>query len=514
MQENNDLSQFGYQTRTQKVLLENKVLSKIIQNTSPITFGLYIDEDVFETLYRDTTKNIKEIKKELHKYDSNYCKRITILIEKMVYDHSNGEIEIGLSAGLPYYYNNCFWEFLPKELLFGLLSFIAEKSGVDSLVARNPGLIDKLYKQFCFSSFIPAVEEDINTVKINLKNGTYVVSPKYHGLRETDSLDMIKYQLPFYYDQKASAQLFFDFIDEVLPDKDSQKVLAEYIGYIFVKNLKLEKCLLIYGEGANGKSVFYDIVRALLGDENICSFTLGNLCNDTGYYRAQLSNKLVNYSSELGGRKCPPDTVKKLISTEPIDARSPYGEPFELKNYCKFIFNTNTLPKETEQTAAYFRRFIIVKFGITIPIEKRDPDLARKIIDTELSGIFNWVLEGLKRIIEQKKFTYSRAIEEELNSYQKESNSVALFMEDQNYKPSLEKKILLKSIYSFYCEFCKENHHHPVSKIEFSRRLERLSFRVNRRETNNATFVYCDNSYLDKETESLIEGTFNISKFK
>jgi putative DNA primase/helicase len=83
-------------------------------------------------------------------------------------------------------------------------------------------------------------------------------------------------------------------------------VLAEYLGYVFVKHgsrsLKEEKALILYGTGANGKSVFFEIVSALLGDQNTCNYSLQSLTDSSGYYRAKLANKLVNYGSEINGR--------------------------------------------------------------------------------------------------------------------------------------------------------------------------------------------------------------------
>jgi putative DNA primase/helicase len=53
------------------------------------------------------------------------------------------------------------------------------------------------------------------------------------------------------------------------------------------------------------------------------------------------------------------------------------------------IFNANELPRDEEQTNAFFRRFIIVPFDVTIPAEEQDRKLHRKIIDGELAGAFN-----------------------------------------------------------------------------------------------------------------------------
>ncbi len=119
------------------------------------------------------------------------------------------------------------------------------------------------------------------------------------------------------------------------------------------------------------------------------------------YSRAKLPDILLNYSSEKG-TELNPDIFKALVSGEPLQARHPYGRVFTIRNTVRFIVNANELPKETEQTEAYFRRFLIIPFEVTIPESQRDIFLAEKIIKTELGGVFNWLLVGLNRIMVQK----------------------------------------------------------------------------------------------------------------
>ena len=143
----------------------------------------------------------------------------------------------------------------------------------------------------------------------------------------------------------ASAPVFMRYLSKVLPHIELQNILSEYIGYVFIPSslLKLEKTILLYGAGANGKSVFFDVINALLGRENVSNYSLAKLTDENGYYRAMIGNKLVNYASEIN-RKLDTAFFKQLVSGEPIEARLPYGQPFILENYAKFIFNTNELP--------------------------------------------------------------------------------------------------------------------------------------------------------------------------
>lgn len=280
-----------------------------------------------------------------------------------------------------------------------------------------------------------------------------------------------------------------------------QDILAEYLGYVFIRpsTLKLEKTLLLYGSGANGKSVFYEVVRSLLGDQNTSEYSLQSLTNDNGYFRAMIANKLVNYASEING-KLDAAVFKQLVSGEPVEARLPYGKPFTLTRYAKLIFNCNELPKDVEQTEAYFRRFLIIPFEVTIPEKEQDKQLAQKIIMNELSGVFNWVLRGLKRLLEQKQFTDSETVRQARQQYEKESDSVKLFLEDKCYQPSPTSWIPIKEIYPQYRVFCQDDGFFPVNKTNFNKRLKHSKIVVEKK--NIGMVAYLSDTASDYELAS------------
>lgn len=481
---------------------KNDTLEKMINQTNPIDYHVIYNLDNDEKLknisdLRNTIKELEEKKSlsseeerklnnarnDLNGYAPDEEIQYIIMIEELLNNADNFSLGIGVEqdSELPYIYNGNYWSMITKPLLKEFLATIATKTGKNYYYMRLNKNIDKLYNQFfslCMLS--PDTNENKDEVKINLKNGTFVISKNKNELMEFDKKDFFKYQLPFEYNPKATCDEFKDFLNQVLPEKESQMILAEYLGYIFTTNLKLEKCLILKGEGSNGKSVIFNIVQALLGEQNICSYTISNLCNENGYFRAQLSNYLLNYSSELGGKNINPDLFKKLISNEPIDARSPYGHPFILRNYGKFMFNTNKFPNNIEFTHAYLRRFIILDFNIIIPEEKQDKNLAKRIISKELSGIFNWVLEGLERLLKQQQFTESPNAKMILDDMRYESDSVAQFIEEKEKIPSTlkEDRILLKNFREEYNMYCKLQNIIPVGIKEFSTRIKSLGFKI------------------------------------
>lgn len=387
-----------------------------------------------------------------------------------------------------YLYNGAYWSLLEVDEIKNFLGRAAERMSIDRYDARHYQYREQLFKQFLSAAYLRRLELPQDRVLINLHNGTFEFSPEGDTLRDFDRQDFLTYQLPFEYDPAAKAPLFQAYLNRVQPDQQRQNILAEFLGYVFARHLKLEKTLLLYGNGANGKSVFFEIVSALLGRENITNFSLQSLTDVNGYYRAKLGNALVNYASEING-KLEASIFKQLISGEPVEARLPYGQPFILNLYARFIFNCNELPRDVEHTDAFFRRFLIVPFDVTIPDEEQDKGLANKIIKSELSGVFNWVLTGLNRLIAQGDFTKSEAVNQQLAQYRKESDSVQLFLDEEEYEIGTNAYILMKTLYPEYKLFCLSDNYRPVSKTNFRKRLEALKVEVKRIGAGNVAYL-------------------------
>ena len=397
-----------------------------------------------------------------------------------------------------YLFNGEYWNRVSNHTFYTFLGAAALKMGLTrntsklytfrEQVAKQLLSVAKKYDDYSFNNTDNNSNEKI---LINLLNGTFEIDGYDMRLKKPEKDDFLTYQLPFKYDENAECPIFDEYLNTVLPDKNNQKILMEYLGYIFVRTnaLKLEKTLLLYGTGANGKSVLFEIINALLGgSNNVSNYSLQNLTNENGYYRAMLGNKLVNYASEING-KMDVSIFKQLVSGEPVDARLPYGEPFTLTNYGKLIFNCNQLPTSVENTHAFFRRFLIIPFEVTIPKEKQDKKLAQKIIKSELSGVLNRVLEGLKRILEQESFTESDSSDLLLNNYKKESDSVAQFIEEEGYEKSASKCVPLGNLYMEYRTFCMNSNCSPVPKRPFANQLRDLGINIERRKYGLAVFI-------------------------
>lgn len=383
-------------------------------------------------------------------------------------------------------FNGAFWKELDREVLKNFLGKAAAKMSVLSLEAQHYKFKNELYNQFLSSAYFKPVEPRQDSVLINLQNGTFEITKRIQSLRKFAPGDFLTYQLPFEFDENVTCPTFQKYLDEVLPEIELQNLIAEFFGYVFTKGLKMEKALLLYGSGANGKSVLFDVMNALLGKESISNFSLSNLLEE--HNRALIAHKLLNYGSEINATKTR-DEFKNLVSTEPIQARLKYGQSFQMENYAKLCFNCNELPKDFDHSNAYFRRLMIIPFRVTIPEAEQDKTLARKIISTELAGVFNWIIEGLRRLLKTEKFTDSRIVKEMIESYKRESDSVACFIGESLYKPSSENYILLKHLYAEYRTFCLEDGASALKKSNFKRRLESNGFYITQMNDGNRVYL-------------------------
>lgn len=413
--------------------------------------------------------------------------QIVVVIQEVLRKAKELNCRLCRRGDFVYSFNGEYWKLVEKPELEYFLGEAAERLGVNWTDAKYHRTRTELVKQFFAEANLPNLPERGDEVLINLKNGTFVFSEGNSYLRDFRAEDFLTYQLPFDYDPEAGCPEWDGFLEKVIPDKLRQLILSQYLGYVFARHLKLEKTLILFGSGANGKSVVFDVVCALLGRENVSQIALESIIN-SDYYRAMLANNLLNYAPEISNR-IQPDKFKQLTSGEPIEARLPYGQPMILRDYARLAFNTNELPADIEHTEAFFRRFLIIPFDVTIKAEERDANLAKRIIRSELSGVFNWMLRGLKSLLERNSFASCEAADEILDSFKRESDSVAMFIEDEGYRKSTSSHIRLKILYQSYRDYCIENGYRPLGLKKMAKRLLFLEFETEKLAVGKVVFL-------------------------
>jgi putative DNA primase/helicase len=312
---------------------------------------------------------------------------------------------------------------------------------------------------------------------INFKNCLFNLN-KWEFEKHTPGIKTIC-QIPVNYYKKAKCPHITNFLKDVAKPEDIA-FLEEWAGYCLTTDVSYQKALMLYGIPGTGKSVFATMLETFISGENASSESLQKIEEDK-YRAAKLYGKRVNICSDIPSTKMHKTEVfKKLVSgLDTIDAENKYQDPFKFKNKAKLTFSANKIP-EGPKDPVFYERFCLIEFGNKFRgTDKDDKRLIQKLTtNTELSGFLNVVLEGLKRLYENDKFSYNKTFEETEREYILNSNPVAFFMEECT-KIS-DQDIDGTFLYLSYADWSTKNNKPRVSNIEFSRRLNKMGYTSHR----------------------------------
>lgn len=259
-------------------------------------------------------------------------------------------------------------------------------------------------------------------------------------------------------------------------DVTIRAMLEECIGYCFYRQTELSKAFMLYGEKANGKSTFLGIVKTLLGAENVSALDMKDLGDR--FSTAALFGKLANIGDDIGDdfmRGNTVSTFKKVVSGNPLKAEFKGQDTFTFSPYAKLLFSANTIPRMKDRTGAALRRMVIIPFfaNFTEDEEGFDPYIMRRITGDPLAMeyLVRLGVAGLKRILENNRFTYSEAVEKEIREYEIDNNPILSFLDEVGEDGILNEAV--GDVYKRYCVFCHENSYQNLSNRVFSKELKR-----------------------------------------
>ena len=257
------------------------------------------------------------------------------------------------------------------------------------------------------------VEREPSPGLVSFENGVYDMDA---GRLLPFSSDLVTlWSMPYRYDGDVRCPRWEGFLREVLPDAGTRDCLQEFFGMCFLdrSRLSIEKMALLVGSGANGKSVVCEVMRGVIGPSRVSDLSPDQLVSDKMV--AELEGKVLNFAPDVRRGAAFDSALKALSSSQQVTGWRLYTGAVKVR--CPpLAFALNELPWFRDVTPAFFRRLLVFRFGVTIPPERQDRTLASTIVREESPGVFNWLMEGRRRLLlEEGAFTRSVAMERSLD---------------------------------------------------------------------------------------------------
>jgi putative DNA primase/helicase len=306
----------------------------------------------------------------------------------------------------------------------------------------------------------------------NCANGT--IELKTGLLRDHDPRDRNSKLARVEFLPGATCPGWLAFLERVMAgNKALVAYLQRAVGYSLT-GLTLEQCLFVMlGSGANGKSTFLTVMRALMGDyeqqtpmDTLMIKPSSSASNDLA--RLDGARFVTAGEAELRQRLAEAK-IKQITGGDPITARFLYREFATFVPKFKLWLATNELPRIEGTDNGIWRRIHVIPFSITIPPDEQDRTLADKLL-AELPGILNWAIQGCldwQRIGLKPPDEVTAATRD----YRSDMDVLAQFLEDRCVLEEAA-EVTAKDLFANYVDWCDENGHKPLAQNAFGQRLK------------------------------------------
>ena len=375
------------------------------------------------------------------------------------------------------------WKQIDEETIMG---YIADKLGKFATGSKLTSILKLVKADSNVHSDVPV--RLFNTLPlVSVLNGTLHIDINTGEvvLKEHSMYDYCTVQLPIYYDPNAKCVHWRKFIDDITNSrKDDQAVLQEYSGYPIIPHCKFQKALMLKGGGSNGKSVFFNIIKAIFGGFGedgrgyVSSTDPSKWARD--FRLMPLRHSWVNISYDMENDMRGAEGIfKKVVAGETLEDSYKHKDPISFEPRSKLMMACNYFPQVNDTSDGFMRRWLIVELPMHF-VEKDkvrpftndrelDPFLEDKLMK-ELSGIFNWMLEGLQRLLRNKKFTHTAKHDRLINEFRAANNPLYAFVEEnqEQFKGSDEGHIVHRhTIFTMYSEWADKNKILPLPSNRF-----------------------------------------------
>ncbi len=234
-------------------------------------------------------------------------------------------------------------------------------------------------------------------------------------------------QLPVSWVPDARCPEFDRFLASALPADDIERAW-EVLGYLMMSGNPMQRMFLLSGGGGNGKGVFLNIARALLGHDNFAAVNLHELADDR-FASADLYGKLGNICGEIDSTYIEKTArVKELCGDDVMRAQRKGEDPFSFKFWGKALFSANAIPGTSDSSVGWSRRWEVIQFPYAPT--KPDPGLSARIVENELPGIAVKAVHALRQLMANGQFAAGESRDNAHREFADKANKVRRWLDD------------------------------------------------------------------------------------
>jgi putative DNA primase/helicase len=328
---------------------------------------------------------------------------------------------------------------------------------------------------------------DADRYLFNLQNGTYNL--KTHVFRAHDKQDLITKVSPVVYEPNATCPMWDAFLAKSVPDAETRRFLQQAVGYSLTGDTSEDCLFLNIGNGRNGKGVFLNTLKFLMGDysiqANFDSFTArksgGGLEVRTDIARMAGARFVVASENDQDSRLAE-GLLKTLTGSDTITARKLYQEEEEYLPQFKLWFAVNNEPRIIGVDDGIWSRIHLILWSVFIKPEERILNLRERLCSEEAAGIFNWAIAGLKDY-QKNRLVPSQQVLSASKSFRKNSDQIQRFMDERCELGDFQ--VSSADLYAAYKRWADETKEFQVKDRQFKHYMETRGFVFKKIETCN-----------------------------
>ena len=412
--------------------------------------------------------------------------------------------------------NKFLKKYLRKAILNKIISVPEDfgESGVHAAVENIKALLDLDHLKD--NQFIGCSSKR-NQYYFPLQKTTLEIRIAKHGMALIEHSSNPKFfttKTPLYeFNKRAGCKTFIKFLKQVLGAQEIL-LLQEWFGYTLIPDTRLHKMMIYKGRGRNGKSTIMLLHRLLLGMLNVASVPLKGFAPTEKFLLGLTENKLLNQVEEVDSdARLTTSVVKRFIGAGIVQGEPKFKMAKDFIPTARIELATNHDVDFEDDSDGFKERLIILPFKKQFLNKNQnkdyiDPDYWMEL--GELSGVFNWALRGLKRLVENDwNFTHVESVTEEINTYKTSLNYTADFIETYLEAAPESEKLFGIEIYKVYEAHCEHYGLVPKKNSSLSKELLDIISSVKK-----SQYAYPSPVKLSKEGKKVRSHIFYGIRFK